>query len=288
MDSLPPILYKYFGPERIDVLAKCMMRYSPLGAFNDPFEGRPEVTSLVSADFARESLAEALQQEAKSAYAQFPQEAQAALTYETWEQLLAKELKSKEVEILQTIDERTPEFRNLMFQKLDELLGALCLSEVPDSLLMWSHYAASHTGFVLEFDARHSHFNEGKGPEDEFRHLRRVLYREARPSGMLIDFDGVDFFLVKSSHWSYEREWRIFRPLSDADVVIPGQPYGVHLFPFPANALRAVIFGARASEETKEAIRMSIRTNQSLRHVRLRNARPDDFHFLLRIVDAPA
>lgn len=285
MDSSPPTLYKYFGPDRVDVLANGLIRYSPLGAFNDPFECQPEVTSLTTEAGARDSLNAILPQEATSAYDQLPNEARAALPYELWEQLLAQHMKSKEPVLLQAIHGLTPFVRSLMTRKFDELLGALCLSEVPDSLLMWSHYGASHAGFVLAFDARHPHFHEEKGPEDEFRHLRRVVYREARPSATLAEFDGVDIFLVKSGHWSYEREWRIFRALPEADVVCPGEPFGVHLFRFPPSALQAVILGARSSAQTAEAIAAAIRANGALSHIRVKRARADNSHFLLRISD---
>lgn len=285
MDSSPPTLYKYFGPDRVSVFENCLVRYSPLGAFNDPFEGQPEVTSLTTEAGARDSLNAILPQEARSAYDQLPTEARTMLSYELWEQRLGQQMKSKEPELIQAMLGLTPTLRSLMTQKFDQLLGAFCLSEVPDSLLMWSHYGASHAGFVLAFDARHPYFHEEKGPEDEFRHLRRVLYREARPSATLVEFDGVDFFLVKSGHWSYEREWRIFRPLQEAVVVHPGEPFGVHLFPFPPSALRAVILGARMTAKTVEAVAESIRANGSLGHVRVQRARPDSAHFLLRIGD---
>jgi len=285
MDSSPPTLYKYFGPDRINVLQNCLLRYSPLGAFNDPFEGQPEVTSLTTEARARESLKAILPQETRSAYDQLPAEARAMLSYELWEQLLAQQMKSKEPELIQAMHGLTPMLRSLMTKKFDELQGALCLSEVPDSLLMWSHYGASHAGFVLAFDAQHPYFHEEKGPEDEFRHLRRVLYREARPSATLVEFEGVDFFLVKSGHWSYEREWRIIRPLQDAEVVNPGDPFGVHLFPFPPSALKAVILGARMAVKSVEAVAAAIRANGSLGHIRVQRARPDSSHFLLRISD---
>ena len=288
MDSSPPTLYKYFGPDRASVLQNCLVRYSPLGAFNDPFEGRPEVTSLTTETGARDSLSAMLPQETRSAYDQLPAEARAMLSYELWEQLLAQEMISKEPELIQAMLGLTPMLRSLITQKFDQLLGALCLSEIPDSLLMWSHYGASHAGFVLAFDARHPYFHEEKGPEDEFRHLRRVLYREARPSATLVEFDGVDFFLVKSGHWSYEREWRIFRPLQEAEIVYPGEPFGVHLFPFPPSALKAVILGARMTAKSVEASAEYIRANGSLSHVRIQRARPDSSHFLLRISDETA
>ena len=285
MDSSPPTLYKYFGPDRVDVLTRGLIRYSPLGAFNDPFEGQPEITSLNTEAGTRDSLHAILPEEARRAYDQLPKDARALLPYELWEKLLAQQMKSKEPALIQIMSGLTPFVQNFMTKKFDELLGALCLSEVPDSLLMWSHYGASHAGFVLAFDARHPHFHENNGPNDEFRHLRRVVYREARPSATLVEFDGVDMFLVKSGHWSYEREWRIFRALSEAEVVIPGEPFGVHLFRIPPSALQAVILGARASPQTAESIASALRATSSLSHVRLKRARTDSSHFLLRIGD---
>lgn len=285
MDSSPSTLYKYFGPDRVDVLANGLIRYSPLGAFNDPFEGQPEVTALTTEESARETFNAIMPQEARVAYEQLPTETRAALPYELWLQMLDQHLKSNPPDFLQFIHEYTPHIRNLITRKFDELLGALCLSEVPDSLLMWAHYGASHSGFVLAFDARHPYFHEEKSPEDEFRHLRRVVYREARPSATLTEFDGVDMFLVKSSHWSYEREWRIFRALPEADVTYQEKPFGVHLFRYPASALQAVILGARTSIQTAQLIASTIRTNESFSHIRLKRARTDDAHFLLRIAD---
>lgn len=283
MDTPPSTLYKYLGPDRIDVLQGKLIRYSPFGAFNDPFEGRPDVTSLNSEKGMRETFTTLLPEEARSAYNCLLPETKALLSYETWTQLLSLRLKEKEPELLQMMHGLTPLIRNLMAEKFDELIGALCLSEVPDSLLMWSHYAASHSGFVLAFDAQHPHFHEQKGPDDEFRHLRRVMYREARPSATLVEFEGVDVFLVKSGHWSYEREWRILRALGEAQKIVPGDPFSVHLFRFPPAALQAVILGARASSRTVNALLSVLRGDKELSHVRLRRATPDSSHFLLRI-----
>lgn len=283
MDSLPRALYKYFGPDRVDVLTDCLIRYSPLGAFNDPFEGRPEITSLNTEAGTIDLMSAIIPEESRRAYEQLSKDLRVMLPYELWEQLFVQQMQYREPEILQMMKSFTPNVQNLMTKKFDELLGALCLSEVPDSLLMWSHYGGSHAGFVLEFDVRHPHFHEKKGPRDEFRHLRRVIYRDSRPSATLAELDGVDMFLVKSSHWSYEREWRIFRPLSDAEVLIPGELFGVHLFRIPPDALQAVILGARASHQTAESIAAALRANSSLSHVRLKRSKTDSSHFLLHI-----
>ncbi|MBC7703327.1 MAG: DUF2971 domain-containing protein [Rhodoferax sp.] len=223
--------------------------------------------------------------EAKSSYDAVPAEIRAAMPYVLWERLLVQQMNVRKPELLAALNGTTPLVRDLSTRKFDELLGAFCLSEVPDSLLMWSHYAESHAGFLLAFDARHPHFHEERSSKDEFRHLRRVIYREARPSATLQDFEGVDVFLVKSGHWAYEREWRIFRALSEAAVVYPGTPHPAHLFRFPPSALQAVILGARSSAETAAAVIEAIRASAELSHVKIKRARPDASHFLLQIVD---
>lgn len=262
-----------------------MVRYSPLGAFNDPFEGRPEILALTSAQQAKETFQAVIADVITEALDSVPAELKAQFPQTVLETLMREQIAVRESEILGALQSFTPKITQLIPSTFDKALGAFCLSEVPDSLLMWSHYGASHAGFVLEFDTRHAYFQQQKGPEDEFRHLRRVEYRKTRPSANLTDFDGVDVFLVKSRHWAYEREWRIFRALKEADLVIPAEPHSFHLYRFPSDALRSVILGARVSSDTVAAVKDVLRANVDLKHVKLRCARADDSHFLLRIED---
>lgn len=285
MDPSPSTLYKYFGPERVDVLTNQLIRYSPLGAFNDPFEGQPEITSMGSSDELREHLVTALAQETRDSYNKLPEDARTNVTFEMWAQHFAQQFLLNESDLIQEMHQRTPMMQNLLIEKLNALVGALCLSEVPDSLLMWAHYGTSHTGFALEFDAKHSYFHEEKGPDDEFRHIRRVLYRESRPSAAFTEFDSTDVFLVKSIQWSYEREWRIFRGLAEAESTLPGEPFDVHLFRFPPGAIKAVILGSRITKKTSNAIVNAIRSKPELAHIKLKKAQADKSHFLLRITN---
>lgn len=285
MDNAPQVLYKYFGPERISVLSERLVRYTPLGAFNDPFEGRPEITALTTESYARETLNASLPLEARSAYDALTPQQRSVLPYELWERLLSGFMKAREPELQRLLQAATEPLSKMLTSKFDEILGAFCLSEVPDSLLMWSHYGASHSGFVLCFDGKHPYFNGARGPDDELRHLRRVIYREARPSAALTEFEGADIFLVKSGHWAYEREWRVLRALQEADAVVPAVPFPVHLFRFPPSSLKEVIIGARASVETRSVATATLRADAELAHVKLRSARPDESHFLLRIAD---
>src|SRR3546814_10746318 len=140
--------------------------------------------------------------------------------------IMVEPQKSKMVELIHSF---TPNLTDFFDKKMNELLGALCLSEVPDNQLMWAHYGMSLTGFALEFDAGHEYFHEQRSPGDELRHLRRVIYQDARPSGDFSDMDATKLMLIKGSNWSYEREWRIFRAFADAQTVMPGNPYLIHI-----------------------------------------------------------
>lgn len=284
----PRTLYKYFTPERASALDSAMLRYTPQGGFNDPFEGRPEITELSTDQQALETFDDIFPEEATRMYEQLPAPAKALLPFTQFMAVMSQFAEAKKPELLQEFRKLTPLTKTWFHQKFDEHIGALCLSEVPDSLLMWSHYAASHTGFVLEFNGQHPHFHERKTDQDEFRHLRRVLYRDARPSAPLSEMEGTEFFLVKSAHWSYEREWRILRALSQADSVVPCQPFPIHLFSFPRTALTSVILGARSTEQTEHLIRTTLSSHKEYGAVVLKRAQPSPSHFLLSIARVAA
>lgn len=281
----PSRLYKYLKPDRIDVLSRLRLRYTPLGAFNDPFEGRPEITGIGTSEDALAAIDRAIPQEVERVYKSLPPEKQAEIPFEKVLLLAQRMAQEKQEEILHALQSATPLAEKFLVKAMDEHLGALSLSEVPDSLLMWSHYAASHAGFVLEFDSRHPYFHEQRTSNDDFRHLRRVLYRDTRPSLLLTSMSAVELFQIKSSHWAYEREWRIIRALSEAAEVRPAQPWPIHLFSYPPDALTGVIIGARASRDLSDSILQAVKSNNHLSSVRIRRAQPDSTHFHLRIVD---
>lgn len=101
--------------------------------------------------------------------------------------------------------------------------GAICcFSEMWNQPLMWSHYAESHRGYCLKFKIRHE-------LTDAYPDLvpLSVVYTEERPEVSMLDLMisadslGSDEFrevsdrvfnalwYQKSSHWEYEREWRV-------------------------------------------------------------------------------
>lgn len=303
--SSPSRLYKYLAPDRATVLSQRLLRHTPLSAFNDPFEGRPEITRIMSDEAAAELVHDEITKlfrpliEAADACAEkflslrkLPTRLQAVDKIHDELQAVRKGLEEVEAlamsgqsEMVAQIQSQTNSAMMQLQRQLDKQVGVFSLSEVPDSLLMWSHYGASHMGFILEFNAYHPYFCNSKPPDDTFHQLHRVLYREARPSSQLDKMSGDDLFLVKSGHWAYEREWRILRPLSEASSTIPAVPFPIHLYEFPHDAVTGVILGARATAATRALLISALCSEPEYKHVRLRNAVPDSSHFLLTLVD---
>ena len=273
------ILYKYCSFDRIDVLDRCLIRYTQPAAFNDPFEVRPYVSQLSSPAEFEETIDGLLAAETIRVYDQLADLPQNIVSYDFFQ----TELKKRREDIGQAMHECAgafvPMLRSIMHRKLNELLGILSLAEKADDLLMWSHYATSHEGFVIGFDSTHRYFNAGRSPKDELYHLRRVQYRERRPQAPLTSLTSTDVFLVKSTQWAYEREWRIIRPLADADEVIPCQPYQIHLFKFPADSIREIALGCRMHRSYRSDILDILYKRRHFTDVKVLQAVPDEKQF---------
>jgi hypothetical protein len=132
----------------------------------------------------------------------------------------------------------------------------LCLSELHNNILMWSHYSENHTGVVLEFAC-------DKGRQHVLHQAKPVRYRTKMPR--LMDEDAmVQFFsgqlelsedlildeavFVKANDWSYEKEWRLAWPGDD----------GARDFvdvPFEGQDIVGVYFGCRIQETDLKGLR---------------------------------
>ncbi|SIQ57206.1 Protein of unknown function [Bacillus cereus] len=136
---------------------------------------------------------------------------------------------------------------NEMFQK-----GTLisCFSEVNDSILMWSHYATNHTGFCIEYNFKKV------GIENPLtRLLQPVIYKdemfdiagyflEARENiGRFNNLIGTYAAIIKSTEWSYEKEWRLAFTLGN------GEGFSRSLF-----RPESIYLGAKISNEDKEKL----------------------------------
>ena len=249
-------LYKYVIPERIDVAASGRLRFSQATALNDPFELRPFFETLIP---ERKLLAEI---PGKLAYSDLLTPRGQTALLETI------------AGVFDTLRDTAPQVRNTMYDALGTRVGILSLSRAPDHPLMWAHYAAEHRGMVLVFDSSHAWFDRRRGPADEFFHLRDVRYRSPRPVESILSLDGNDVFFAKSEHWSYEQELRMIVPLDSADHVIAGSAGPICLFNFPAEALTAVIVGAKAEPDLRRRLD-GLASASPWQHLSIRESRLD-------------
>ena len=105
-----------------------------------------------------------------------------------------------------------------LLEDMRKKIRVACLTEDPQSPLMWAHYTDNHNGFCIEYDLDKL--------DDGFRnHILPVIYSDERYDGTkaaIIKSNTLSYvpLYFKSSCWSYEKEWRMVVPdilISDAD-----------------------------------------------------------------------
>ncbi|OOG51139.1 DUF2971 domain-containing protein [Polaromonas sp. C04] len=165
-------LYKYLHPDRTDVLRDQCIRFSSPAVLNDPFELKPHLAALATPEYAAAELQRALPRVLAEELAQLPAELRALVPEKVLQAFLKAQLPAIQKSLDGTSAQMMPLLQETMARKLEELLGVLCLSESPKSLLMWAHYADSHRGFVVQFDETSPFFNRRVSEDDELRHLR--------------------------------------------------------------------------------------------------------------------
>jgi len=288
MNSYPKRIYKYFPISRLEqVLRDNLIRYSPIGSFNDLFEGRPKVTGITQLNeksnyFGPDPMPS--QDAISDVYDLVPNDVKPLITYGEM-MLIAKYLEEIKISGKGKFPKDMGTFAiDFITRDIDKKIGVLCLSEVPDSILMWAHYGQQHSGFVLEFDGHHPYFHEAEESDISFDQLCRVQYRDTRPSIFLKEVSPIDLFLTKSSHWSYECEWRLLRSFDDKTVSDKGEnDTQIHLFSFPAEAITGIILGARTKKQNYLDVKRIIGSKKDLGHISIKRALADATHFHLEI-----
>jgi hypothetical protein len=129
---------------------------------------------------------------------------------------------------------------------------------------MWSHYAASHSGLLLEFERECMGFDS-----DSFF---GVKYDENRPQfNPWQDSEHHSSFVMmastKSRKWKYESEYRAVGSLSQLTKLKSGNKT-IHVLPIPAEAILSVTFGLRCRTELKSKV-SAVLAQAHFSHVRL-------------------
>ncbi|WP_445358795.1 DUF2971 domain-containing protein [Microbulbifer sp. ANSA005] len=247
------MLFKYLPKERVDVLENLKIRFSPLRSLNDPFESLPLIDIEDKVETAVEDLLKELDQ--------------------IWERT--------------PISERTPENKQLLEENrqavydgarsamepsvvgqglmdiISDNLGVLSLSRSNTSLLMWSHYTGSSTGYVIAFDESHDFFRQHDLKGNIVR-PRPVIYTEKRSYVSEKHHNWYQKLLCeKPLEWAYEEEERLFLTHIDKNSSIGKDEYemDIILTSFPKEAISSVYLGYNCSPDTQKKIEAALDSN---------------------------
>lgn len=249
------LVYKYVTPDRTDVLEHCRMRFTQADALNDPFEINPYFGTLIE---------------------------DASLNFGTTVARFAGTILSEE-------ERRSFAHRAVLKIKTNLYRDFLMLSltRKRNNLLMWSHYAQAHQGFVLGFDGHHPFFDPP--PPRVMTPLLKVEYSSERfvvpPLEQWVTTVETMLPLVtrKSIEWAYEEELRMFARASAATATVQDlRGFPVYLFDFPPNCLKEIIFGFHVSPDVKARVLAIV--NNLLPHVNIFQAKLNSRHFELDVV----
>jgi hypothetical protein len=252
--DFPSLLYRFSSVERAEsLLAKGRAFYPSPTDFNDPFDCKFRFTDS-SRDLRRRLSGELVQERGVN--------------------LSRRERRSMAASGASSSSYRRAEER--LRQRIARRVGILSFSSKVKNLIMWSHYAVSHSGVCFEFDSaglkgkalKVNYSSEyptldflkaatqarEDAPEEAYRRVAETLY------------------LTKSLDWTYEDEWRIIDPR-----------HGRGFQSFPAEHLTAVILGCRISASDADRVKGWMRDGPM--NPRLRQAQANSRSYSLEIRD---
>lgn len=256
-ELIPKTLYKYrdWAIEKHRVLIKNNSIWVPDSSdFNDPFD----CNIPVNYDHIRADRKKAEQWLKKILTAQGKSMSPELLDAEVQKRL--SEAKHENEEFLKI-------YSKIILDTSRKNNGVFSLSPINDNLLLWSHYANSHTGFCVGFDSVKlfdSHEFSGGYVDypSDFPDVSPIEETLSQYKKMVFS---------KSNHWNYEFEYRL-TTLKKTN----------QLFKLNPEVFTEIIFGAKMSEKDKNEIKEY--TKYNLPHVKFFNCIPESRFFKIAIV----
>lgn len=249
------ILYKYLNPNRIDVLENGLIRFTQPKFFNDPFEALPKVEKLFSGNLL-ESLYNLFSD--YDYLNSLPNNFKGRTNLDQIKEIFIREGFAENKELFYKRFNSNDNLTEGMNDLYNFNIGVLSLSEVSNSILMWSHYTANHKGFVIGFNSSKDIISTNNSTSKP----NKVIYSKNRPHIPLFEERFpveqnyicnwyMNFILTKSTEWKYEREWRQTVLLQDY-----GEKIGedIYLFKYNIEAVEEIILGSKIMGQDEERI----------------------------------
>lgn len=231
-DSLPPLLYRYIAPDTSttrakleDALVNSRLYLCSRTQFNDPYDSRLEWLQPGNEEVRKYCHA------AGSIVG------------------IDQDQADKFANDLLAAPQNWPRLNEKLNGTLDRL-GLSCFSESRGSMLMWSHYGASHKGVAIEYQA----FNMLAGLAMS---LFPVVYGNDFPR-LLLSAEHAErqvfrSIVYKALCWGYELEWRVVQPNAASTHV-----------PLDSSRVSSIYLGCKVEESTIGLIRELLNARKSL------------------------
>ncbi|WP_175429745.1 DUF2971 domain-containing protein [Azospirillum argentinense] len=274
----PATLYKYMTEARIEVISNRKIRFTQPHLLNDPFEVKPVFRDLFSKSDFEDVVKAGLEKIIRETGVLDLDNPRDEKKYHEAMRAIENKIRGGDDALFTMMNDASPRLEESFRRQTEKKIAILSLTEDRNNLLMWSHYANQHFGFVVGFRSDHRFINCTISDSDEMRRPRRVIYRNDRPRitnralSMEPDLLFDTLYLTKSIEWSYEKEWRVVMPSEDRVDVKPQKGGDVLLYDAPHDAISEIVIGARASKEFCVKLAYMMRDTPSLHHVRLYKA----------------
>jgi len=127
------------------------------------------------------------------------------------------------------------------FRQLSDNYGIISFSQHKDNILLWSHYASSHTGYCIGFKSYELFFNQSR-----FGNGGKVMYEDELP--VILPTEDLYQQLIKqiytkSTVWSYEDEYRVTKSRASNQTV-----------GFTQNEVAEIIIGSGMKESEAKSV----------------------------------
>lgn len=251
------IIYKYCDRWGVDILRRLQLKVTPPNEFNDPFEFSPKSVGKLSLKAAKEQVTDH-----ETMMLMFTQLGIPQTEFPLYESILKANIDM--VAAHHALNTSTV-IQKLCLGHLDFVsreFGVVCFVQHWDVPLMWSHYADSHRGLVIGFDAGHSFFAQSNLRQVDYSSKRVSFDVSWTPGSPDVSKAIGDLMVRKSRCWKYEQEWRMLLCLKGLEQrLLPNGKPG-HFLTIPREVIVELILGCRCSGQLEKEVRAVMETGR--------------------------
>ena len=202
-------LFRYYNKAEhaLSVLNDLEIRTSIPNSLNDPFELSPNIDPL---QFTQKRCETLLRNDHNvEMWYQREGKRRGFTSKKAFKRWYLKDISRRAAALLPKVPSNVEGVRQNFADGFSRHWRLVCVSRIADSILMWSHYAANHTGIVLEFETDEEPFCQFTDM------ILPIVYSAKKPD--YIHFNKYPEFqkglfsvaTTKADDWSYEQEVRI-------------------------------------------------------------------------------